>query len=101
VDHLIRRRPHATLLVAGVDGGGTGTRAVIMDSEKRVVGEGQAGPSNPLRVGIATAATVGMATALFSLGAAAVRTFMLVQQSTYALTALTQSAAIAGAAWSG
>ena len=57
MDHLIRRRPHSTLLVAGVDGGGTGTRAVIMDSEKRVVGEGQAGPSNPLRVGIATAAS--------------------------------------------
>ena len=45
------------LLVAGVDGGGTGTRAVIMDEQKRVIGEGQAGPSNPLRVGIANAAT--------------------------------------------
>jgi N-acetylglucosamine kinase-like BadF-type ATPase len=40
-----------------VDGGGTGTRAVILDGDKQVVGEGQAGPSNPLRVGIATAAT--------------------------------------------
>lgn len=57
VDQLSRRRPHSTRLVAGVDGGGTGTRAVIMDGEKRVVGEGQAGPSNPLRVGIATAAS--------------------------------------------
>jgi len=45
------------LLVAGVDGGGTGTRAVIMDEEKRVIGEGHAGPSNPLRIGIASAAT--------------------------------------------
>ncbi len=45
------------LLVAGIDGGGTGTRAVIMDEEKRVLGEGQAGPSNPLRIGIASAAT--------------------------------------------
>lgn len=44
-------------LVAGVDGGGTGTRAVILDGNKQVIGEGQAGPSNPLRVGIATAAT--------------------------------------------
>jgi N-acetylglucosamine kinase-like BadF-type ATPase len=45
------------LLVAGIDGGGTGTRAVIMDEQKRVIGEGHAGPSNPLRVGIADAAT--------------------------------------------
>src|SRR5690242_21937419 len=45
------------LLVAGVDGGGTGTRAVIMDEQKRVIGEGHAGPSNPLRIGIANAAT--------------------------------------------
>jgi N-acetylglucosamine kinase-like BadF-type ATPase len=45
------------LLVAGIDGGGTGTRAVIMDEQKRVMGEGHAGPSNPLRVGIADAAT--------------------------------------------
>lgn len=48
---------HTRLLVAGIDGGGTGTRAVIMDEQKRVIGEGQAGPSNPLRVGIANAAT--------------------------------------------
>jgi N-acetylglucosamine kinase-like BadF-type ATPase len=47
----------ARLLIAGVDGGGTGTRAVIMDEKKQVIGEGQAGPSNPLRVGIANAAT--------------------------------------------
>lgn len=45
------------LLVAGVDGGGTGTRAVIMDEQKRVIGEGHAGPSNPLRIGIPNAAT--------------------------------------------
>ena len=45
------------LLVAGIDGGGTGTRAVIMDEQKRVIGEGHAGPSNPLRIGIANAAT--------------------------------------------
>jgi glucosamine kinase len=43
-------------MVIGVDGGGTGTRAAILDGDKRLVGEGQAGPSNPLRVGIATAA---------------------------------------------
>ena len=45
------------LLVAGVDGGGTATRAVIMNEQKQVIGEGHAGPSNPLRIGIANAAT--------------------------------------------
>ena len=40
----------------GVDGGGTKTAAVILDSNQRVIGEGRAGPSNPMRVGIATAA---------------------------------------------
>lgn len=43
-------------LVLGVDGGGTKTRAVISDSLQRVLGEGMAGPSNPLRVGITNAA---------------------------------------------
>jgi N-acetylglucosamine kinase-like BadF-type ATPase len=42
-------------LVAGVDGGGTRTRAVILDNN-RVIGEGEAGPSNPLRVGVSTGA---------------------------------------------
>jgi N-acetylglucosamine kinase-like BadF-type ATPase len=45
------------MLVAGVDGGGTGTRAVILSGDQSLVGEGHAGPSNPLRVGITTAAT--------------------------------------------
>ncbi|MEP6708173.1 MAG: BadF/BadG/BcrA/BcrD ATPase family protein [Pyrinomonadaceae bacterium] len=53
--------PHRPLptrdFVVGVDGGGSKTRAVVLDSEQRVVGEGAAGPSNPLRVGITTAAT--------------------------------------------
>lgn len=53
---LISRLRPAQWLVAGVDGGGTGTRAVIMDQKQRVVGEGSSGPSNPLRVGIANAA---------------------------------------------
>jgi N-acetylglucosamine kinase-like BadF-type ATPase len=43
-------------LVVGVDGGGTKTRTVIIDSDDAVLGEGLAGPSNPLRVGIANAA---------------------------------------------
>ena len=42
--------------VVGVDGGGTKTEAVILDAHQQVIGEGLAGPSNPLRVGIAGAA---------------------------------------------
>jgi N-acetylglucosamine kinase-like BadF-type ATPase len=52
-----RSSPNPRLLVAGVDGGGTATRAVIMNEQKQVIGEGHAGPSNPLRIGIANAAT--------------------------------------------
>lgn len=51
------KRLHAQNSVVGVDGGGTKTEAVIMDANFRVIGEGRAGPSNPLRVGIAGAAT--------------------------------------------
>lgn len=43
--------------VVGVDGGGTKTQAVIMDEDGSILGEGFAGPSNPLRVGIANAAS--------------------------------------------
>jgi glucosamine kinase len=50
------RRLHAQNSVVGVDGGGTKTEAVIMDANLRIIGEGLAGPSNPLRVGIAAAA---------------------------------------------
>jgi N-acetylglucosamine kinase-like BadF-type ATPase len=53
VDILPRRLAPLRELVAGVDGGGTRTRAVVLDGN-RVVGEGEAGPSNPLRVGVAT-----------------------------------------------
>jgi N-acetylglucosamine kinase-like BadF-type ATPase len=38
----------------GFDGGGTKTLAAIIDSDGRVVGEGTAGPSNPLRIGYVT-----------------------------------------------
>ena len=55
-DALMPRGGNVSRLVAGVDGGGTGTRAVILDEQQRVIGEGEAGPSNPLRVGIANAA---------------------------------------------
>jgi glucosamine kinase len=50
------RRLHTQNSVVGVDGGGTKTEAVIMDAQHRVIGEGRAGPSNPLRVGIVGAA---------------------------------------------
>ncbi|MCA1626821.1 MAG: hypothetical protein LC742_02500, partial [Acidobacteria bacterium] len=39
-------------LYLGVDGGGTKTHAVVIDRHGRVLGEGQSGPSNPLRVGV-------------------------------------------------
>jgi glucosamine kinase len=56
VASLARRSAQLRRLVAGVDGGGTATRAAILDDQHRVIAEGHAGPSNPLRVGIATAA---------------------------------------------
>src|SRR2546421_7444194 len=42
--------------VLGVDGGGTKTHAVVADEHGQVLGEGFAGPSNPLRVGVTNAA---------------------------------------------
>jgi len=54
IDILKARRP-TTRAVVGVDGGGTKTRAVILSNDGKVIGEGAAGPSNPLRVGIANA----------------------------------------------
>ena len=51
--------PHgfgARAYVLGVDGGGTKTQAVVLDAGGRVAGEGQSGPSNPLRVGVTSAA---------------------------------------------
>jgi N-acetylglucosamine kinase-like BadF-type ATPase len=54
---LVSARPLAPRrAVVGVDGGGTKTRAVILDLNDQIIGEGVAGPSNPLRVGIANAA---------------------------------------------
>lgn len=49
-------RINARELALGVDGGGTRTRAIITDTDGRVLGEGVAGPSNPLRVGVSNAA---------------------------------------------
>lgn len=39
----------------GIDGGGSKTAAVVTDASLRVLGEGRAGPSNHLRVGIEAA----------------------------------------------
>jgi len=36
----------------GIDGGGTKTQAIVIDSSGQVLGEGASGASNPLRVGI-------------------------------------------------
>src|SRR5919199_1270646 len=53
-----KRRPPALAarpLVLGVDGGGSKTRAVVADGAGEILGEGLAGPSNPLRVGVGEA----------------------------------------------
>ena len=55
VELLPRRLAPPRKLVVGVDGGGTRTRAAVLDGD-RVLGEGTSGPSNPLRVGIANGA---------------------------------------------
>src|ERR1041385_7490834 len=51
-----RRLAPLRQLVVGVDGGGTRTRAAVLNNGL-VLGEGSAGPSNPLRVGIGNGAT--------------------------------------------
>lgn len=50
------RRSALRRAVVGVDGGGTKTHAVLLDADLEILGEGLAGPSNPLRVGITKAA---------------------------------------------
>ena len=47
-----RKFPH---LYLGIDGGGTRTSAALMNEAGEVQCEGEAGPSNPLRVGVETA----------------------------------------------
>jgi N-acetylglucosamine kinase-like BadF-type ATPase len=56
VDIAPRRLTLPRKLVVGVDGGGTRTRAAVLDGDK-ILGEGTAGPSNPLRVGISNGAS--------------------------------------------
>jgi N-acetylglucosamine kinase-like BadF-type ATPase len=51
-----KKRPRKSLnTYLGVDGGGTKTQAVLFDESRNVIGEGYAGASNPLRVGVETA----------------------------------------------
>jgi len=64
---------NAPLIVLGVDGGGTKTQAIIMDEEGRMLGEGLAGPSNPLRVGVSNAAGAVRAAVDLACAAAGVR----------------------------
>jgi len=47
-----RRLPYIYL---GVDGGGTKTTACLINAAREPIGEGTAGPSNPLRVGVESA----------------------------------------------
>lgn len=47
--------PDSHDLFLGIDGGGTKTHAVIINSALKIVSEGKSGPSNPLRVGLETA----------------------------------------------
>jgi N-acetylglucosamine kinase-like BadF-type ATPase len=63
----------APRLVLGVDGGASKTRAVVLDARGRVVGEGEAGPSNPLRVGVSEAAQAVREAAERACAAAGVR----------------------------
>jgi glucosamine kinase len=53
---LRARHLRSSKLFIGVDGGGTKTHAVVVDEADRVLGEETTGPSNPLRVGVASAA---------------------------------------------
>lgn len=46
----------AKTFLLGVDGGGTKTRALVVDARQKVLGRAEAGPSNPLRVGVSEAA---------------------------------------------
>lgn len=49
------RNPSLVKLFLGIDGGGTSTRAILVNSEGRIFGEGLAGPSNYHNVGPAAA----------------------------------------------
>ena len=49
------RKAKGNWLYLGVDGGGTRTTVWVSDAKGRVLGRGAAGPSNPVKVGVASA----------------------------------------------
>jgi N-acetylglucosamine kinase-like BadF-type ATPase len=49
---MTMRRARRNGFYLGIDGGGTSTRAIIIDAAGTVVGEGFSGPANALRVGV-------------------------------------------------
>lgn len=51
------RKNRSHQLYLGADGGGTKTHVAVMNELRKVTCEGNAGPSNPLRVGVETAVT--------------------------------------------
>jgi glucosamine kinase len=55
-------------LVAGVDAGGTATKAVVATLDGTIVGRGAAGPGNPLTVGFEAAASAAAAAVRAALG---------------------------------
>jgi N-acetylglucosamine kinase-like BadF-type ATPase len=72
-DYVTPRSLRSRNAVVGVDGGGTKTQAVILDTEDKVIGEGTAGPSNPVRVGVVNAAAAVREAVDKACGAAKVR----------------------------
>ncbi|MGI8789100.1 MAG: BadF/BadG/BcrA/BcrD ATPase family protein [Pyrinomonadaceae bacterium] len=50
-----KHSPKSLNIYLGIDGGGTKTQAVLFDEQRNAIGEGFAGASNPLRVGVETA----------------------------------------------
>jgi len=54
----------------GFDGGGTKTECIALDPQGNIVGQGNAGPSNPLRVGFEAACAALQLAAAFAVAAA-------------------------------
>jgi N-acetylglucosamine kinase-like BadF-type ATPase len=53
-EKTLKRNSTSYHLFLGVDGGGTKTNVAIMNAAREVIGGGEGGPSNPLRVGVET-----------------------------------------------
>jgi len=72
-DYTTARSLRSRNAVVGVDGGGTKTSAVILNARDEIIGEGTAGPSNPIRVGVMKAAAAVREAVDKACGAARVR----------------------------